>query len=93
MPITIELPGALQAHANGSASVVIAKPCASVGEALAALAVQWPGVLDRVLTERGELRQHVNVFVDEENSRFIGGLEAPVPDGSTILILPAVSGG
>ena len=93
MPITIELPGALQPHANGSASVVIDSPCASVGEALAALAGKWPGVLDRVLTERGELRQHVNVFVDEENSRFIGGLDAPVPDGSTILILPAVSGG
>ena len=93
MAITIELPGALQAHASGSASVLIEEPCASVGEALAALASQWPGVLDRVLTERGELRQHVNVFVDEENSRFIGGLDAPVPDGSTILILPAVSGG
>ena len=93
MVITIELPGALQAHARGSTSVLIEEPCASVGDVLAALAAQWPGVLDRVLTERGELRQHVNVFVDEENSRFIGGLNAPVPEGSTILILPAVSGG
>jgi molybdopterin converting factor small subunit len=93
MSITIELPGALQAHASGSASVVLEEPCASVGEVLAALAVRWPGVLDRVMTEQGELRPHVNVFIDEENSRFLGGLEAPVPDGSTILILPAVSGG
>ena len=93
MPITIELPGALQAHANGSATIVIDEPCASVGDALDALAERWPGVLDRVLTERGEIRQHVNIFVDEDNSRFIGGLAAPVPDGSTILILPAVSGG
>ena len=93
MAITIELPGALQAHASGSASIVLEGRCASVGEALAALAVEWPGVLDRVMTECGELRPHVNVFVGEENSRFIGGLDAPVPDGSTILILPAVSGG
>ena len=93
MAITIELPGALQAHASGSASVVIDRPCDSVRAVLEALAEQWPGVLDRVLTERGELRQHVNVFVGDENSRFIGGLHAPVPDGSTILILPAVSGG
>ena len=93
MAITIELPGALQAHASGSTSVVLEERCASVGEALAALATRWPGVLDRVMTERGELRPHVNVFVGEENSRFIGGLAAPVPDGSTILILPAVSGG
>ena len=93
MAITIELPGALQAHASGSASVIIHEPCASVADVLAALAERWPGVLDRVLTERGELRQHVNVFVDEDNSRFIGGLNAPVADGSTVLILPAVSGG
>ncbi len=93
MSVTVELPGALQAHASGSALVVIERRCASVAEALDALAEQWPGVLDRVMTEQGDLRPHVNVFVDEQNSRFIGGLDAPVPDGSTILILPAVSGG
>jgi molybdopterin converting factor small subunit len=93
MAVTVELPGALQAHACGSALVVLERECATVGAALEALAEQWPGVLDRVMTEQGELRPHVNVFVDEENSRFIGGLGAPVPDGSTILILPAVSGG
>jgi molybdopterin converting factor small subunit len=93
MAVTIELPSALQPHASGSALVVLDRPCTSVGDALAALAAQWPGVLDRVMTEQGELRPHVNVFVDEQNSRFIGGLNAPVPDGSTLLILPAVSGG
>ena len=93
MAVTVELPGALQTHARGSVLVVLARPCSSVGDALDALAEQWPGVLDRVMTEQGELRAHVNVFVDEQNSRFIGGLNAPVPDGSTILILPAVSGG
>jgi molybdopterin converting factor small subunit len=45
------------------------------------------------MTEQGEVRPHVNVFVGEENSRFIGGLSAPVPDGSIVTILPAVSGG
>lgn len=93
MAITIELPGALQAHARGSAVVVIDRRCESVSDVLTALADQWPGVLDRVMTEEGDLRPHVNIFVDEENSRFIGGLAAPVPDGSTIVILPAVSGG
>ena len=93
MAVTVELPGALQPHARGSTLVVLGRPCTSVADALEALAEQWPGVLDRVITEQGELRPHVNVFVDEQNSRFIGGLDAPVPDGSTILILPAVSGG
>jgi len=93
MAITIELPGALQAHAAGSAVVTIDRPCTSVADVLDALRMQWPGVLDRVMTEQGDLRPHVNVFVDEENSRFVGGLSAPVPDGSTVTILPAVSGG
>ena len=93
MTVTVELPGALQEHARGSSLIVLDGRCASVGEALETLAMQWPGVLDRVMTEQGELRPHVNVFVGEQNSRFIGGLAAPVPDGSTILILPAISGG
>jgi molybdopterin converting factor small subunit len=93
MAITIELPAALQPHARGSAVIVVDRPCGSVNDVLTALATEWPGVRDRVVTEQGELRPHVNVFVGEENSRFIGGLEASVPDGSTITILPAVSGG
>jgi molybdopterin converting factor small subunit len=73
--------------------VTIDRPCHSVADVLTALRAQWPGVLDRVMTEQGDLRPHVNVFVDEENSRFIGGLSARVPDGSIVTILPAVSGG
>ena len=91
--ITIELPRALQPYARGNTAVVLDRPCATVGHALSALASQWPAVLDRVMDERGELRPHVNVFVDEESIRFIGGLEAPLAEGSTIVIVPAVSGG
>ena len=93
MAITIALPGPLRPHASGSAVVTIERPCRSVGDALAALGAQCPGVLDRVVTEQGALRPHVNVFVGEENSRHAGGLDAPVPDGSTLTILAAVSGG
>jgi molybdopterin converting factor small subunit len=91
--ITVELPRALRPHARGSTSVVLEDDCATVGEALAALAEQWPGVTDRVLDERGDLRPHVNVFVESESVKFLGGLAAPVAKGSTITILPAVSGG
>ncbi len=93
MPITVRIPSVLQSHSSGSAAVLIERPCASVGDALAALASRFPGVVDRVLTEQGALREHVNVFVGDENSRDMGGLEAPVPDGSTDMILAAVSGG
>ncbi len=91
--ITIELPRALQPYARGSTVVVLDDACATVGEALTALASRWPGVLDRVMNEQGELRPHVNVFVDEESIRFLGGLEASLAEGSIVAIVPAVSGG
>jgi len=66
---------------------------ATVGDALGALAGRHAGVMDRVMNERGEIRQHVNVFVDGDNIRFLDGLRTPVGQGSTIVIVPAVSGG
>jgi molybdopterin synthase sulfur carrier subunit len=91
--ITIELPRALQPHAQGSAALVLDRRFATVGEALASLADRYPGVLDRIIDERGEVRPHVNVFVGPESIRFLGGLRAPLPEGSTVTIVPAVSGG
>ena len=90
---TIELPLALRPYSQGSAVVVLHAPCATLGDALGALAAQWPGVRDRVMDERGELRPHVNVFVGEESVRVLGGLAAPVPEGAVITIVPAGSGG
>ncbi len=65
----------------------------SVSEALSLLWAACPAVRDRVLTERGEVRPHINIFVDGQNIRDTGGLAAPVRDGAEIYILPAVSGG
>jgi sulfur-carrier protein len=91
--ITVELPGALRPFARGSTVVTLAERCATVGEALETLERQWPGVRDRVLDEQGTLRPHVAVFVGEESIRHRGGLAAPLTEDSTIVILPAVSGG
>jgi len=91
--ITLELPKALCSYADDKASHVFDEPCATVGEALAALGRRSPSALDRVMDERGEVRRHVNVFVNGESIRFLDGLSTPAPDGSTILILAAVSGG
>ncbi len=63
------------------------------GSAVDALWKACPGARDRVLTERGEVRTHINMFVDGDNIRHAGGLDAPVRAGSEIIILPAVSGG
>ena len=91
--ITFELPRALRPHAKGSTEVVIEDRCATVRDALDALATHWPGVTDRVLDERGDIRPHVNIFVETESVRFLQGLDTPVAERDTITILPAVSGG
>jgi molybdopterin converting factor small subunit len=91
--ISVVLPQALHPYARGAGTLTIAEPCATVADALAAVAVRWPALTDRVLTEQGELRRHVNVFVGEESIRFIDGLNTAVSDGTTITIVPAVSGG
>ena len=93
MSVTVELPSALQPYAGGSRVLTVSRPCATVGQVLTAVADEHPGVLDRVMDERGEVRQHVNVFVGAESIRFLGGLEAEVPEGTIITIVPAVSGG
>ena len=91
--ITIALPGALQPYAGGTPEIELADSFHTVGDALAALAERHGGVMDRVTDERGELRPHVNVFVDGENVRFLDGLGTTLGEESTIVIVPAVSGG
>ena len=53
----------------------------------------YPGVRDRVVTEQGQVRPHVNLFVGAESIRFTGGLATPLADGAVMSIVPAVSGG
>ena len=93
MAISVILPHALTPYSRGSSTLVVDQPCATVADALAAVGARLPAVTDRVLTEQGELRLHVNVFVGEESIRFIDGLATTVADGATITIVPAVSGG
>jgi sulfur-carrier protein len=93
MAISIILPSALMRYARGTSAVRVDASCATVGGALAELASRWPAVTDRVLTEQGELRRHVNVFVGDESIGFMDGLATQVADGETITIVPAVSGG
>ncbi len=93
MAISIALPNALQPHARGIGVVKVESRGGTLRDALSALREKYPGIVERVLTEQGQVREHVNLFVGEENSRFIGGLEAPVADGDTIEIVPSISGG
>ena len=93
MPISVILPQALRPYARGQGDLVLSGNCATISEALAEIGAQCPGVLDGVMTEVGDLRPHVNIFVDGEDIRYAGGLAAPVRDGAEIFLLAAVSGG
>ena len=91
--ITLELPRALGVTLEGGTKLQLDGSPATVREALAELGQKSPAALDRLVNERGELREHVNVFIDEENVRFMHGLDTPIPDGSTVYVLAAISGG
>ena len=93
MAVRFLIPGPLQPFSGGRAAIAIEAGPATVADALAALARLHPGLRDRVLTEQGEVRPHVNVFVEDVNIRDASGLQTRVPEGCEIAILPAVSGG
>jgi len=93
LPIAVVLPRALYPYSRGSSTLTLDDPCTTVADALSVIGSRWPGLLDRVMTEQGSVREHVNIFVGEESIRFAGGLATPVGDGDTIMIVAAVSGG
>jgi molybdopterin converting factor small subunit len=66
---------------------------ATLGEVLGNLDAAHPGFRDRLFDEQGGLRRFVNVFVADDDVRFLQGLDTPVPDGETVSIIPAVAGG
>lgn len=92
MSVTVVLPGQLRELAGGRSRVELGG-CATVRDALEALRGELPAVYDRIITERLEVRPHVNVFVGSDNIRWSDGLDTPLGDGSELFVLPSVSGG
>jgi molybdopterin synthase sulfur carrier subunit len=78
---------------GGRSRVNVEASGGTLRDALEALFAVHPAIRDRVLTERGEIREHVNVFVGNNEARTTGGLATPVTGGMEISILPAISGG
>lgn len=93
MALNFVIPGPLRELAGNRGEVRLDGSAGSVSEALSLLWTTCPGVRDRVITELGEVRPHVNIFVDGESIRDLDGLRTYVRDGAEIVILPAVSGG
>ncbi len=90
MAVTVKIPSQLKAATGGESAIEVTG--STVGEALDALFEQHDALKDRI-TENGDLRRFVNVYVAGEDIRFRDGLETAVSDGDEVTILPAVAGG
>jgi molybdopterin converting factor small subunit len=93
VPVAFTIPGPLRPFSPNQSRVALEGSASTVGEALDRLWSMHPGLKDRVLTEEGVIRPHVNVFLDTDNVRDLSGLSTPLPASCEIAILPAVSGG
>ena len=91
MSVTVRIPTQLRPLAGGAGEVAL--DGATVGEVLQALDVAHPGFASRLFDEEGGLRRFVNVFLADEDVRFLEGLGTPVTSGQTLSIVPAVAGG
>ena len=91
--IKINITGFLTDFTGGRSELTLDSAPATVGEALEKLWDLHVGLRDRVVNEQGELRQHVNIFLDNENIRRKQLLKTELSNGSEITILPSVSGG
>lgn len=91
MGVTVRIPTILRNYTGGAATVT--GPAGTVREVIDALELSYPGIGLRVLDETGSLRRFVNVYVDQDDVRFVQGLGTAVGDGSTVSIIPAVAGG
>jgi molybdopterin converting factor small subunit len=93
MTVRFRIPGQLTSMTGGRSHVDVETAGGSLRDALEGLFAAHPGVRDRMLTERGEVRQHVNLFVGKTDARATDGLATPLADGMEISIIPAISGG
>ena len=91
MAVIIRIPTTLRPLTAGQPEVEV--DAGTVGEAIAALDAANPGFTSRILDESGALRRFVNVFVSDDDVRFLDGLDTAVLEGGTIAIVPAVAGG
>ena len=91
MAVSVRIPTTLRPLTGGASEVQV--EAGTVAEALSALEASHPGFGDRILDESGQLHRFVNVFVSDDDIRFLDGLDTAVPEGGTVAIVPAVAGG
>ncbi|MEA2434294.1 MAG: sulfur-carrier protein [Actinomycetota bacterium] len=91
MSVTVRIPTQLRSLTDGANEVNASG--AKVTELIEDLEANFPGLRERLLDEGGELRRFVNIYLNDEDVRFLEGLQTDVPEGAKISIIPAVAGG
>jgi len=91
MPVRVRIPTPLRTITNGAAEV--SAKGTDVRELIEDLERQFPGLRERIVDEGGEIRRFINVFMNDEDIRFLKGKETSLKDGDEISIVPAIAGG
>jgi len=91
MAITVNVPTPLRKLTNNQSEVEI--EAGTVGELVDGLEAAYAGIAEKLLDDGGEIRRYVNVFVNDEDIRFLDGKETPLKDGDNVSIVPAIAGG
>lgn len=91
MPTKVRIPTPLRKLTNNEELVEV--NAATIGAAIDELQSRFPGIAERLVDEKGEVRRFVNVYVNEEDIRFLKNRETPLKDGDEVSIIPAIAGG
>ncbi len=91
MSIIVNIPTPLRKLTNNESEVEI--DAETVGQLVDSLESSYAGIAEKLLDEGGEIRRYVNVFVNEEDIRFLDGKDTPLNDGDNVSIVPAIAGG
>jgi sulfur-carrier protein len=91
VPVDVRLPTVLRSQAEGKSTVTVEG--ATIGDVLRDLVARYPGISGQVLNEDGTLHRFVNVYVNDDDVRYLSLLDTPVASGDEVSILPAVAGG
>jgi len=91
MNVTVQIPSALRRHTGGTAKVSCA--ASNLDDLLSALDQQFPDLKPHLRDETGQIRRFLNVYVNEEDIRFLGGAKYAFKDGDEVLLVPSIAGG
>jgi molybdopterin synthase sulfur carrier subunit len=91
MAVKIRIPTPLQSMTEQNAEIQVS--AATLGEALVELQSQYPAIKERLRDDNGKIRRFINLYVNDEDIRFLQNEETPIKDGDEISIVPAIAGG